>query len=59
MSFLGVDALREGSRIPLSEEYSEISLSLSLSHELLKTLFNVHMFWTLLKIASKEEKSHI
>ena len=31
MSFLGVDALREGSRIPLSEEYSEISLSLSLS----------------------------
>lgn len=55
MSFLGVDALREGSRIPLSEEYSEISLS----HELLKTLFNVHMFWTLLKIASKEEKSHI
>ena len=29
MSFLGVDALREGSRIPLSEEYSEISLSLS------------------------------
>ena len=57
MSFLGVDALREGSRIPLSEEYSEISLSLS--HELLKKLFNVHMFWTLLKIASKEEKSHI
>ena len=31
MSFLGVDALREGSRIPLSEEYSEITLSLSLS----------------------------
>ena len=31
MSFSGVDALREGSRIPLSEEYSEISLCLSLS----------------------------
>lgn len=29
MSFLGVDALREGSRMPLYEEYSEISLSLS------------------------------
>jgi hypothetical protein len=46
MSFLDVDALREGSRMPFSEEYSE-NLSLSLSHELLTTLFNVHMFWNL------------
>ena len=41
MSFLGVDALREGSRIPLSEEYSEISLSLSLSLSLSRVVENI------------------
>ena len=57
MSFLDVDALREGSEMPLSEEYGEnLSLSLSL---LFVDKMMVHMSWTLLMTAWKDEKTII
>ena len=56
MSFLDVDALREGSRMPFSEEYSE-NLSLSLSLSLSRVVDNIVQCSHVLefKIASKDQ----